>query len=63
MSLNSTSIANLSDSNDESYKAELARRCTEAETLLRQQKEKKCLEYQAHKETKMVEQKRLEEEA
>ena len=34
MSFNSTSIANLSDSDDESYKAELTRRCAEAETLL-----------------------------
>ena len=29
-----TSIANLSDSNNELYKAELARRCAKAETLL-----------------------------
>jgi len=63
MSFNSTSIANLSDSNDESYKAELARRCAEAGTLLRQQEEKEHLERQACKEAKMAEQKRLEEEA
>jgi len=62
MSFNSISIANLSDSDDESYEAELVRRRAEVETLLRQQKEKKCLEHQAHKEAKMAEQKRLEEE-
>jgi len=37
MSFNSTSIINLSDSDDESYEAELARRRAEAETLLQQQ--------------------------
>jgi len=44
MSFKSTSIANLSDSDDELYKAELARRHAEAETLLQQQKEKEHLE-------------------
>jgi len=63
MSFNSTSIANLSDSNDESYEAELARRRAEVEALLRQQEEKERLERQAHKEAKMAEWKRLEEEA
>jgi len=63
MFFNSTSIANLSDSDDESYEAELARRYAEAETLLRQQEEKKRLERQARKEVKMVEWKRLEKEA
>ena len=62
MSFNSTSIANLSDSDDESYEAGLARRHAEVETLLRQQEEKKRLEHQAHKEAKMAEQKRLEKE-
>ena len=62
MSFNFTSIANLSDSDNESYKAGLARRCAEAETLLRQQEEKKHFERQAHKEAKMAERKRLEEE-
>jgi len=61
MSFNSTSIVNLSDSNDESYEAELARRRAEVETLLRQQEEKGRLERQAHKEVKMAERKRLEE--
>ena len=62
MSFNSTSIANLSDSDDESYEAGLARRHAEVETLLWQQEEKKRLEHQACKEAKMAEQKRLEEE-
>jgi len=62
MSFNSTSIANLSDSNDESYEAGLARRRAEAETLLRQQEEKERLKRQARKEAKAAEWKRLEEE-
>ena len=63
MSFKSTSIANLSDSDDELYEAELVRKCTEVEALLWQQKEKKHLEYQAQKETKIAEWKQLEEEA
>jgi len=63
MSFNSTLIVNLSDSDDESYEAGLARRCAEAEHLLRQQEEKERLERQARKEAKMAERKRLEEEA
>jgi len=47
MFFKSTSIAHLSDSDDELYEAELVRRHTEVETLLRQQKEKKHLEHQA----------------
>jgi len=47
MSFKFTSITNLSDSDDELYEAELARRCAEAETLLRQQEEKERLERQA----------------
>ena len=62
MSFNPTSIANLSDSDDKSYEAGLARRRAEVETLLRQQEEKERLERQARKEAKVVEQKRLEEE-
>jgi len=62
MSFKSTSIANLSDSDDELYEAELARRHAETETLLWQQEEKERLEHQAWKETKIVEQKQLEEE-
>jgi len=63
MSFNSTSIANLSDSDNESYEAGLTRRRAEVETLLQQQEEKECFKHQAHKEAKMVERKRLEEEA
>jgi len=63
MSLNSTSITNLSDSDDESYEAGLAKRRAEAENLLRQQKEKERSERQAHKQAKIAERKRLEEEA
>jgi len=62
MSSNSTSIVNLSDSDDESYEAGLARRHAEAEILLRQQEEKERLERQVHKEAKAAERKRLEEE-
>jgi len=63
MSFNSTLIANLSDSDDESYEAGLARRRAEAENLLQQQEEKERLERQACKEAKIAERKRLEEEA
>jgi len=63
MSFNSTSIVNLSDSDNESYEAGLAKRRAEAENLLRQQEEKERLERQACKEVKMAERKRLEEEA
>ena len=63
MSFNSTSIVNLSDSDDESYEAGLARRRAEAEILLRQQEEKEHLERQVRKEAKVAERKRLEEEA
>jgi len=63
MSLNSTSITNLSDSDDESYEAGLAKRRAEAENLLRQQEEKERSERQAHKQAKIAKRKRLEEEA
>ena len=63
MSFNHTSIANLSDSDDESYEAGLARRRAEAETLFWQQEEKERLERQVRKEAKAAERKRLEEEA
>ena len=49
MSFNHTSIANLSDSDDESYEAGLARRRAEVEALLRQQEEKERLERQVRK--------------
>jgi len=44
MSFNSTSIANLSNSNNEHYEAELARKYAEVEALLQQQEEKEQLE-------------------
>jgi len=62
MSFNSTSITNLSDSNNESYEAGLVKRHAEVENLLRQQKEKEHLKRQARKEAKMAKRKRLEEE-
>jgi len=62
MFFNSILIANLSDFDNESYEAELARRHAKAETLLRQQEEKERLEHQACKEMKIAEQRRLEEE-
>jgi len=57
-----SSIANLSDSDDERYEASLARKRAEAEALLREQKQKEWLERQARKEVKLTERKRLEEE-
>jgi len=57
-----SSIANLSDSDDECYEASLARKHTKAEALLREQEQKERLEQQARKEAKLAEQKRLEEE-
>ena len=63
MSFVSTSTANLFDSDDEHYEAEIARRCTEIEALLCQQKEKEQLECQAWRDMKITEWKRLEEEA
>ena len=62
MSFKSTSIGNLSNSDNELYEAELARRHAEVKALLRQQKEKECLERQARKEVKIVEWKWLEKE-
>ena len=63
MSFKSTSIANLSDFDDELYEAELVKRHAKAEALLWQQEEKEYLECQAQKEVKITEQKQLEEEA
>jgi len=57
-----SSIANLSDSNDERYEANLARRRAKTEALLREQEEKEQLECQARKEAKIAEWRRLEEE-
>jgi len=62
MLFNATSNANISDSDDERYKAQLARRHAEAEALLREQEEKEQLECQTRKEAKIAERKRLKEE-
>jgi len=47
MSFNTTSIANFSNSDNDHYKAELARRRAEIEALLQEQKEKEWFECQA----------------
>jgi len=63
MSFVSTSTANLFNSDDEYYEAEIAKRHAEMEVLLYQQEEKEQLEHQARRDAKVAEQKRLEEEA
>jgi len=63
MFFNATFIANFSDFDDKCYEAKLARRHTEMEALLREQKDKEQLKCQAQKKTKIVEQKRLEKKA
>ena len=63
MFFNSTSIANLSDSNDKCYETDLARKRAEMKALLWKQEEKECFDCQAQREAKLVEWKRLEEEA
>jgi len=60
MFFNSNSVATFSDSNDEHYKAQLARRHAE---LCFASRNKRYLERQACKGTKITKQKRLEEEA
>jgi len=57
-----SSIGTFSDSDDERYEANLAKKRAEAEALLREQEQKERLERQARKEAKLAEQKRLEEE-
>ena len=63
ISFNVTSTANFSDSDNVHYKAELARKCTEIEALLREQEEKEYFNYQAWREAKLAKQRKLEEEA
>jgi len=58
-----SSIGNLSDSDDEHYEVNLAKKRTEAEALLREQKQKEQAERQVRKEAKIAEKARLEEEA
>jgi len=58
-----SSLGYISDSNDERYEANLAKKRAEAEALLREQKQKERAERQARKEAKIAERVRLEEEA
>jgi len=58
-----SSTGNISDSDDERYEANLAKKRAEAEALLREQEQKDRFERQAQKKAKLEEQKRLEEEA
>jgi len=56
-------LGNISDSDDERYKANLAKKRAEAEALLREQEQKERAERQARKEARIAEKARLEEEA
>jgi len=56
-------LGNISDSDDECYEANLAKKRAEVEALLREQEQKECTERQARKEAKIAERVRLEEEA
>ena len=62
MSFNATSNANFSNSDNECYETQLARRHAEIEALLQEQEEKEWLKCQAQKKVKIVERKKLEEE-
>jgi len=57
-----SSIGNISDSDDERYKANLAKKRAEAEVLLQEQEQKERAERQARKEARVAEKARLEEE-
>jgi len=58
-----SSLGYISDSDDECYEANLAKKRTEAEALLREQELKERAERQVRKEAKIAERARLEEEA
>jgi len=58
-----SSTGNISDSDDECYEANLAKKRAEAEALLREQEQKDQLERQFRKKAKLEERKRLKEEA
>jgi len=58
-----SSTGNISDSDDERYEANLAKKRAEAEALLQEQEQKDWLERQVRKKAKLEERKRLEEEA
>jgi len=57
-----SSTSNISDSDDERYEANLAKKHAEAEALLREQEQKNRLKRQVQKKAKLKERKRLEEE-
>jgi len=56
-------LGNISDSDDEHYEANLAKKRAEAEALLREQERKERAERQVRKEARIAEKARLEEEA
>jgi len=56
-------LGNISDSNDEHYEANLAKKCAEAEAFLQEQEWKERAERQVRKEARITEKARLEEEA
>jgi len=58
-----SSLGNISDSDDERYEANLAKKRAEAEAFLREQEQKERAERQARKEARIAEKARLEEEA
>jgi len=58
-----SSLGNISDSDDERYETNLAKKRAEAEAFLREQERKEWAERQARKEARIAEKARLEEEA
>jgi len=58
-----SSLGNISDSDDELYEANLAKKRAEAKALFREQEQKEWEERQARKQARIVEKARLEEEA
>ena len=58
-----SSLGNISDSDDERYEANLAKKRAEAEAFLREQERKEQADCQARKEARIAEKARLEEEA
>jgi len=58
-----SSLGNISDSDDECYEANLAKKHAEAETFLQEQEQKERVERQVRKEARIAEKARLEEKA
>jgi len=56
-------LGNISDSDDERYETNLAKKRAEAEALLREQEQKEREKHQARKQARIVEKARLEEGA